>query len=152
MGISGFTLIEVLIVVAVIAILAAIATPSYRAYVLRTHRAAAKACLARLSGYMERYHAANLRYDQDTNAVKIAWPDLDCTAQTSSYQFGFAPKGGSFAGLTVPNPNPGPAAYVLQAVPQKAQAQDTPCGTLALDQTGAQAISGTGSAQTCWQR
>ena len=39
---SGFTLIEVMIVVAIIAILAAIAYPSYQEYVKRAHRADAQ--------------------------------------------------------------------------------------------------------------
>jgi len=147
-------LIKLLIVVAVIAILAAIATPSYRAYVLRANRGAAKACLSQLASAMERHYASHLRYDQDSSTppVPMAWPNLDYSVRTTSYQFGFAPKGGSFADLAVPSPNPGPAAYVLQAVPKDAQARDTPCGTLALDHAGIQAINGAGTAQTCWQR
>jgi len=162
---GGFTLIELMTVVIVIAVLAAIAIPSYRAYAIRSHRTAAKGCLAQLSNYMERYYATNMRYDQDMSAPPVhmsntAFPQLDCTAHTPTYTFSFASAGATFTGITTampvtaPNPNPGQAAYVLQAVPAGAQAADTQCKTLALDQTGAQGIStsATGTVQTCWQR
>ena len=40
----GFTLIELMIVVAIVAILAMIAYPSYTQYVIRSRRSMAKAC------------------------------------------------------------------------------------------------------------
>ena len=40
----GFTLIELMIVMAVIGVLSAVAYPAYQAHVLRTHRAVAAAC------------------------------------------------------------------------------------------------------------
>jgi len=46
---KGFTLIELMIVVAIIAILAAIALPQYRQY---TQRSANSACLAEAKAYM----------------------------------------------------------------------------------------------------
>ena len=55
----GFTLIEVMIVVAIIAILAAIALPSYQSYVQRGDRAAARAALLEAQQFMERFYAAN---------------------------------------------------------------------------------------------
>lgn len=52
---GGFTLIELMIVVAIIAILAAIALPSYKAYTVRSKRAAAQAFMMNISGQQEKY-------------------------------------------------------------------------------------------------
>ncbi|GAI02651.1 unnamed protein product, partial [marine sediment metagenome] len=51
---KGFTLIELMIVVAVIAILAAIAYPSYTRYVYRARRADGQDLLMRIAAAQER--------------------------------------------------------------------------------------------------
>lgn len=51
---AGFTLIEMLIVVAMIAILLAVAVPSYREYIKRSSRQAAQAELTELAGTQEK--------------------------------------------------------------------------------------------------
>jgi type IV pilus assembly protein PilE len=55
----GFTLIELMIVVAVIGILAAIAYPSYRDSVIRSNRNVAKGDLQGLAQAMERWRVQN---------------------------------------------------------------------------------------------
>lgn len=59
----GFTLIELMIVVAVIAILSAIALPAYQQYVKRSQRAEARAAILKADGWLERFYSENNRYN-----------------------------------------------------------------------------------------
>jgi len=59
---KGFTLIELMIVVAIIGILATIAYPSYQEQVKSSRRADAKGALAGLASAMERHSTANNTY------------------------------------------------------------------------------------------
>jgi len=137
----GFTLIELMIVIAVIAILAAIALPSYIRYITKTNRKAAEACLTTYANYMERYYTTNLRYDQDAagNANVLPQPDCSTAQQTgNNYSYSF-------------NPAPAQSTFTVQAKPIGVQAtRDTQCGTLTLDQKGTRNINGTGTVATCW--
>ena len=58
----GFSLIELMIVVAVIGILAAIAYPSYRNYVIRSSRAAAQTELLQLANQQEKIYLNSNAY------------------------------------------------------------------------------------------
>jgi type IV pilus assembly protein PilE len=55
----GFTLIELMIVVAIVGILAAVALPSYTQYVQRGDRASARAAMLEAQQFMERYYATS---------------------------------------------------------------------------------------------
>lgn len=135
----GFSLIELMIVVAIVAILAAIAVPSYTTYIAKTNRKAAEGCMAEYANYMERYYTTNLRYDQTaaTPAVANSLPVMNCSAQTSSsYNYTLVA-----AALTT-------STFTVQAAPvtNSAQAKRDTCGTLTLDQAGNRTPTTSG----CW--
>lgn len=64
----GFTLIELMIVLAIIAVLAAIALPSYTAYIQRVNRGHAKAALLLAAHWMERVATAQGQYPTSLQA------------------------------------------------------------------------------------
>ena len=124
---TGFTLIELMIVVAIVAILAAVAYPSYQAHVIRTNRAVANGCLVELSQFMERYYTTNISY------LGAALPASDCqNTLAARYVFAFQ---------AAPTAN----QYTISATPGGAQAVDA-CGTLSINQAGAR----TPNTPECW--
>lgn len=119
----GFTLIELMIVVAVVAILSAIALPSYNEYIRRGHRAEARAALLQAAQWMERAATANGTYP-----LTVDFPGSLATVQSLRYA------------ITVASPTGGVAAnngltYTLTATPAGAQVGDR-CGNFTLEHTG----------------
>lgn len=139
---AGFTLVELMVVVAIIAVLAAIALPTYTSYITKSRRAAAKGCLSEYANYMERYYTTNLNYKKDIGGTTNTLPTLDCASaqQTgANYSYDFPA-----SALSV-------SSYTVEAVPASAQsARDTLCGRLSLTQAGTRNITGTGTVAQCW--
>jgi len=122
----GFTLIELMIVVAVIAILASIAYPSYIEHVRKTRRSAAAACLLEQAQFMERYYTTNLTYVGGDTAL----PATACKTDLASF-YGF--------GVSA---TPTATAYNLVATARGAQLRDLKCLNLGIDQKGTKTVSG----------
>ena len=62
---QGFSLIELMIVVVIAAILAAVALPTYRSYIVRSHRVDAQRALTDLAARQERYLYSNNKYTKN---------------------------------------------------------------------------------------
>jgi type IV pilus assembly protein PilE len=72
---SGFTLIEVMVVVAIVAILASIAIPSYTNYIMRSKITEATSNLLAMRTKIEQYY-------QDTRSYAPATGTLPCNPGT----------------------------------------------------------------------
>lgn len=125
----GFTLIEIMIVVLIVGVLAAIAMASYKNSVIKSRRSAAAVCLQERAQLMERFYTTKMTY------VGAPAPST-CNASLAAF-------------YDVSNdPAPTASTFRIKAVPKGAQASDTSCGTLAIDEKGARTASS--GSDKCW--
>ena len=123
---SGFTLIELIIVLAIIAILSAIAYPLYNQHIVKTRRSHALVMLNNIAADMEQYYNSHHSYI-----------GADISNDDKFYQFTLEAATDS--------------SYQIAAVPQGTQArQDSKCATLKLNNLGEQTITGGGTIAECW--
>lgn len=122
----GFTLIELMVVVAIGAILMAIALPSYTEYVQRGNRAAARAALLESQQFMERYYSANSRYTTDAaGTLSPTLPTRLSAVPSESPKYDLS--------LSAPALN----SYTITATPRSTDK----CGNLTLTNTGVKGSS-----------
>lgn len=115
----GFTLIELMIVVAIIAILAAIAYPSYTQYKIRTNRVDVQSEMMNIAQRLQSYKSVNHSYTGAT---------LAGLGISSTY-----PHSGEYnLDLTIDGDNQG---YLLKAEPNSSTIQESN-GEICLNQNG----------------
>ncbi len=115
---SGFTLIELVVVIAIVGIIAAIALPAFTEQIRKSRRSEAIATLGDLQVRQERWRSSNATYGTLDNITGTAAATFN--GAQSNYNF------------DVPTNTAG--AYTITATPKLAQTGDR-CGTytLALD-------------------
>jgi type IV pilus assembly protein PilE len=142
---GGFSLIELMVVVAIATILFAVAVPSYLTYVRQSRRTEARTAVLDLAGREERFFSTN-----------------GATYSVTPAQLGYAALpaaiGGGYYQLAVCSPACAPSAvaapsYTVTATAVGGQLQDLQCRSFSVDSTGRQfAVDSTNAdaTQFCW--
>jgi len=131
-GQSGFTLMELMIVMLIIGILSAIAVPSYHSHVTKANRTDATVMLVSSAAQQEQFFLDNKTYS--TDMTDLGYGANPAPTENSIYLINVKAVSATCAIQT---------CYVLEAVPQGSQANDT-CGTLSLSSLGTKLPAG------CW--
>lgn len=123
---NGFSLIELMVVVAIVAILVALALPSYTHYVRKANRTEAQELLLNWANNQELWRATHATYADNTTALGVPTHD--------KYTF-------TVSGTTAQN-------YVLTATATGTQAKDKEkgdsCEVMSLNQSNAKTLT------KCW--
>lgn len=133
---NGFTLVELMIVLAILSVLASIAYPSYTQYVQRTNRVEAVSLLLEAASRQERFYSTQSPNTYAANMKDLGYPKTWTPTANGKYKV---------------KVNSGDASnYILVAAPQNAQASDG-CGSLKIRRDGKKFATGALSVAECWK-
>jgi len=145
---NGFTLIELMIVVAIVAILLMVMLPGYQGYVRKAKRSIARSELLAVIARQEQYFIMNKQYASrldllgygaspyaiNSHGERVAIDSIARTYAISLYDV---------------SPGTVPQAFTLRATPQLGQVRDSECGFLQITSLGVRS-AGEGSVRDCW--
>lgn len=144
---TGFTLIELMVVVAVVAILASIALPSYIEQVRKGKRAEAIQALGDLQLRQERWRADRPSYGNTTGADEAAGNLFGTVANVNDYNGGLKYYNISATGNSA-------TGYTLTATRKGELANDPRCGNFTLTLLNGVVTKGisSGDVKYCWRQ
>lgn len=136
---GGFSLIELMIVVAIIGIIAAVALPSYSKYMEKTRRLDATSFLIEAAGEQVRFFSENNRYGAIMGELGYGADDAATTESEDGH-------------YTISVESDTETSFVLTATPVAGglQAGDTECGSFTLNSSEQKGVTGTIDAANCW--
>ncbi len=126
---SGFTLVELMIVIAIMAILAALALPNFQNSIRKARHSDAQSDLMEFAGNAERV------FTQSSSYASLSLSDGDDPDERQGDHYTYtlvATEGG----------------FTIKATPKDSQTKDG-CGTMTLDQRGVKTFDG--DLDVCWE-
>ncbi|MBN7795684.1 type IV pilin protein [Parahaliea mediterranea] len=136
-GESGFTLIEVIIVVVIVGLLMAVALPSYQGSLQKGRRSEAKSALMDVANRQEQFMLDRNRYTEDLTDLGLPDPYITEEGHYAVQAVGCG------AGIAT--------CYRLTATPRVSspQVKDARCTSFSLDSSGTKSATGT-TQNECW--
>ena len=144
---SGFTLVELMVVIVIATILLSIAVPSYMTQIRKSRRTEARNAVLDLATREERFMSTSNTYSQVTTDLGYtgAFPQ---NVGSGYYNINVVATAANPAAVP-----PVPAGYTITATAIGTQVKDTSCASFTVNQIGQQSSldsGGANSTATCW--
>lgn len=141
---AGFSLIELMIVVAIIGILAAIAYPNYQEYTNRGKRSEGRSLLLAAQNRMERFYSDYNRYPS-----RLVATGSNDNSGTGTLVTPLSSENGYYTLDPATAASGNQQTFTLTVMPTWT---DTDCGNLTIDNIGQKGNSGSRAWKECWSK